>query len=109
MAVEAKGCPRCGADNMQEQSYRYTFQTVYGLDAEGDGADYDSFDYGDDVWVIGWECRSCQWAAIGDEGPVAAALEAAREDAGRKLAAAHELRAGIENASYKEVDRKSVV
>lgn len=54
-------CPACKcADGLKEQSLRYTWQRVNGLRADGDAEDYDSFDYGDDVIVVGYSCI-CGW------------------------------------------------
>lgn len=60
-------CPECGARNWQELSYRDTWQPVT-LDDAAEPDDYSSFDYGDDSWVYGVECRSCynSWPSYTD-------------------------------------------
>lgn len=57
MSGECK-CPSCGERRFQELAYRQTWQPVT-LDEDGEPDEYAEFDYGDDVWVIGVECRSC--------------------------------------------------
>jgi hypothetical protein len=63
-------CPNCGAQEFQEISYRYTWQPVT-LDVTDDGVDtvdYGSFDYGDDVMVVGVGCYGCDevWRSYED-------------------------------------------
>lgn len=63
-------CPRCGESEFQELSYRYCWQPV-ALDARtlADGPeDYGSFDYGDDAFVVGVLCTSCDttWSSYDD-------------------------------------------
>lgn len=51
---------RCEArGSFQELSYRATWQPVT-VTSAGEPDDYGSFDYGDDVWVYGVECRECE-------------------------------------------------
>jgi hypothetical protein len=63
-------CPRCGGCDeyqFQENASRPTWQPVkLGQGAEVD--DYLSFDYGDDVNVDSYECRSCgsEWPTLDD-------------------------------------------
>jgi hypothetical protein len=81
-------CPKCNGENFQEIAYRYTWQPVGSLKPDGEADDYGEFDYGDDVFVVGWECVDCNWSAEGDTAPINDAFAAAREQALEQLKAA---------------------
>jgi len=77
-------CPECGSsDNWEEDAYRFTWQPVVGLRRDGSGDDYSSFDYGDDVHVVGWNC-DCGFTVGGDT----LALQMALAEAGQRAHAA---------------------
>lgn len=62
-------CPVCGASEFQELSYRFCWQPVTLGDKIEDGpTDWGSFDYGDDVAVVGVSCTSCDttWPTYDD-------------------------------------------
>lgn len=87
VAVAMK-CPSCKGENFQEIAYRHTWQPVTGLKSNGEADDYREFDYGDDVYVIGWECVDCNWSAEGDAGPIHEAFIAAFNQALEQMKAA---------------------
>lgn len=92
-------CPECGSsDELRELAYRYTWQPVRGLTSDGDAEEYETFDYADDVQVIGWDCR-CGWSAEGDLAPVNVALAAVYDQALAALqATVHGPRTALEQA-----------
>lgn len=56
-------CPCCGsADNLMEQQLKNIWQSVVGLQRNGDADDYQLFDYSDQT-VVGYSC-GCGWIAI---------------------------------------------
>lgn len=67
-------CPHCGeVGALRELGKRHTWQPVtldYGTEGAEDiipeGAEYESFDYADDVEITGYDCRSCgdEWTSI---------------------------------------------
>lgn len=59
-------CAACGrADFLVEHSYRDTWQPVRDLRSDGQADDYLSFEYGDDVVVVGYGC-ACGWLNAAD-------------------------------------------
>ena len=60
-------CPQCGSSEyLREQAWRSTWQPVTGLRADGNADDYDSFDWGDEVLVVGYSCVNCGWIDYAD-------------------------------------------
>lgn len=59
-------CPGCGREDLLvEHSYRAAWQPVRVLRSDGQADDYLSFEYGDDVVVVGYSC-ACGWFDAAD-------------------------------------------
>lgn len=77
--AEPVACPKCNsADGITEVAYRDTTQPVAGLKRGGDADDYSSFDWHDDVLVVGYSCE-CGWEDSVDTAKVFAEIAKAAQ------------------------------